>query len=120
MLTDPQSVTIGGTAISLPRTGVGDGTANYTKDDGNVALKVSHRKVRGRVQTLIRLDQVKVAADPLLAGVNREAKAATWLVIDRPTVGFTITEQADLVKGLNNALSASTFALLTRLLAGES
>lgn len=120
MLTDPQTVTLNSVAVTLPRTSVGENTATYTKDDGTVGLRVSHRKSKGKITTMIRLDTTDVAADPLLAGINREAKTAVWLVIDRPTVGVPISAQLDKAKGLLGALSASSYALLTKVLGGES
>jgi hypothetical protein len=124
MLADPQTVTIGGSTYTLPRTGTGENTATYTKDDGTVSLRVSHRKSNGgrekRVQTLIRLDTTDIAADPLQAGINREATVKVWLVIDRPTVGVSLTSAVDKAKGLLGALSATSYALLTKITGGES
>jgi hypothetical protein len=42
-LSDPQSVTIGGTATSLPNVERNGGSAVYQKDDGTVVLKVQHQ-----------------------------------------------------------------------------
>lgn len=119
-LADPQSVTIGGVANSLPRTGSGVDTAVYTKDDRTVRLRVTHNPGKTRTHRSVRLDFSKIAADPLLAGVNREASMSAFVNIDVPLVGLTVTEQKDVVKGLIAALTASTDALLIKIIGGES
>jgi len=119
-IADPQSVTIGGVANSLPRTGSGDNHGVFTKDDRTVALKVTHSPNKTRVRRSVRLDFSKIAADPLLAGVNREASMSAFVNIDAPLVGLTVTEQKDVVKGLIAALTASTDALLIKIIGGES
>jgi len=63
-IADPQSVTIGGVANSLPRTGSGDNHGVFTKDDRTVALKVTHSPNKTRVRRSVRLDFSKIAADP--------------------------------------------------------
>jgi len=119
-LSDPQSVTIGGVANSLPNTGRGLDTAIYTKDDGNVRLRVTHNPGKTRVRRSMRLDFQKIAADPLLAGVNRVESMSAFVNIDVPTIGLTVTEQKDTVKGLIAALTASSDALLIKFIGGES
>ena len=119
-LADPQSVTIGGVANSLPRTGSGIDTAVYTKDDHTVKLRVTHLPGKVRTRHNVRLDFGKIAADPLLAGVNREASMSVFFNIDVPNVGLTVTEQKDVAKGLIAALTASTDALLIKIIGGES
>lgn len=120
MFADPQSVTIGGTAHSLPRTSSGENTGTYTKDDGTVRIKVTHTPGKTRTRRSMRIDFSKIAADPLLAGVNREASMSYFVNIDVPNVGLSLTEIKDVVKGLNAALAASTDALLIKYIGGES
>lgn len=119
-LADPQSVTIGGVANSLPRTGAGIDNAVYTKDDHTVRLRVTHSPGKTRTRRSVRLDFSKIAADPLLAGVNREASMSAFVNIDVPNVGLTVTEQKDVVAGLVAALTASSNALLIKIIGGES
>lgn len=119
MFADPQSVTINAVANSLPRTGQGVSEGNFTKDDGLVKLKISHLYGK-RSRRLIRLDHRKVAADPLATGYNKEYTMSAWLVVDVPTVGYTIAEQKQIVDGLTAYLTASSGAKVTQLLGGES
>jgi hypothetical protein len=45
---------------------------------------------------------------------------ACYVVVDVPKVGYTITEQKQLVDALAAYLTASSGAAITRLLGGES
>jgi hypothetical protein len=119
-LTDPQSVTLNSVATSLPRVSVNDFSSRYQKDDGFVKLQISHQPNKTKTRRMVRLDTIDVAADPLLAGVNREVPFAVYLVIESPTVGLSLATQKDKVNGLLTALTASSGALLTKVLGGES
>ncbi len=116
---DPQTITVGGTAASLPRTSSEGHAGEFTKDDGTVALRVSHQNGK-RTRRLIRLDHSKVAADPFLAGTNVKFSMSVQLVVDTPTVGYTIAEQKQIVDALVAYLAASTGARVTQLLGGEN
>jgi hypothetical protein len=117
---DPQSITIGANTTSLPRTGSSDSSGVFQSADGNIQLRISHSYTSTRVRHLIRVDTKKVAPDPLFPAQNTPYKEACYLVVDEPLTGYTVTEQTDMVKGLINLLSASTFAALTKLIGGES
>lgn len=117
--TDPQSVTINAVANSLPRTSSGQDQGAFTKDDGTVKLSISH-SYGSRTRRVIRLDHNKVAADPLMAGVNVQARMAAYLVVDVPKTGYTLAEQKQIVDALTAYLTASTGARVTQLLGGES
>ncbi len=116
---DPQSVTINAVANSLPRTSSGVNSGTFTKDDGLVKLSVSH-DVKSRTRHLIRLDHSKIAADPLLAGVNVKASLSVYMVVDAPATGYTIAEQKQVVDALTAYLTASSGARATQLLGGEN
>jgi hypothetical protein len=119
MFSDPQSVTINAVANSLPRTSSGTLSGAFQKDDGLVKLSISHQ-VGKRNRHFIRLDHSKIAADPLLAGVNVKASASVWMVVDVPETGYTTTEQKQVVDGFAAFLTASSGANVTRLLGNES
>lgn len=116
---DPQSVTIGGTAVSLPRTGSGVLDGVFTSNDGLSVLKVSHTKGR-RNRHVIRLDVAKVAADPFQTSVNARYSMSAQLHVDVPLVGYTVAEQKAVVDALTAYLAASTGARVTQLLGGEN
>jgi len=114
---DPQSVTIG-SAISLARTSFGTNSGIFTSADGLTKLSVSH-SYGARYRRLVRLDSSKIAADPLLAGVNVKAGMSAYLVIDVPQTGFDAAGQLAVVGGLSTWLTASSSAKTVQLLAGE-
>lgn len=119
MLSDPQSVTINTVGNSLPRVSVGQNSAEYKKDDGNVILSISHQYGR-RTRRAVRLQHRKIAADPLSAD-NVEASMSVTLVIDTPKVAFyTPTEAKWIVDALTAYLTASSGAKVTNVLGGES
>lgn len=116
---DPQSVTIGGTASSLPRISPGTSDGAFASGDNLISLKVSHSNGR-RIRRIIRLDVAKVAADPFQTAVNARYSMSAQLHIDVPVVGYTIAEQKAVVDALIAYLSASTGARVTQLLGGEN
>lgn len=119
-LSDPQSVTLNSVATSLPRVSTGENKSVYQKDDGFVKLTIQHNPSKTTTRRVIRLDTTDVAADPLLAGVNREVPFSAYLVIVAPNVGLSIASQKDKTTSLLTAVTASSGALLTKILGGES
>lgn len=115
---DPQTVTINAVAIPMPRTSFGTNAGAFTSADGLTKESVSH-SYGSRTRRLIRLDNSKIAADPLLAGVNVIASMSAYLVCDVPTSGFTAAEQKLVVDGFLAYLTASSGAKITQLLGGE-
>lgn len=116
---DPQSVTINAVAQTLPRTSSGVNTGVFTKDDGSVKLSVGHTTGK-RARHTIRLDSRKVAADPFVTGVNTSYSMSVYMVVDVPTVGYTIAEQKQIVDALTAYLTASSGSKVTQLLGNES
>lgn len=118
MLLDPQAVTVGGTAISLPRTGIDRTSGDFTSADGNSQLRVAQTISSTVRSTSISLKTNKIAADPVSAVNSR--KSSIWTITNRaPLDGFTAIELRDQLIGLANALTASTGALTSKALAGE-
>lgn len=117
---DPQSVTINGSANSLPRVGTADGKSTYRKDDSTVELIVTQSSTGKRKRRAIRLTQNKVVADPLVSTVNVPVSTSVTLVVDEPVMGFTLAERGYLVAALAAYLTASSGANATKLLGGES
>lgn len=118
-LSDPQSVTINAVPFSLPRVNTGMNMSEYLDNTGNVRLTVQNRPGK-RNRTSIRLNHRKVAPDPLSTGYNKEYSMSTFLVIDRPDVGYTQAEVKQVVDGLVAALSASSGSLITKTIGGEN
>jgi hypothetical protein len=118
MLADPQSMTIG-SALSLPRIGTGLGTGVFQTTDGLVKFSIDH-KIGKRTRRTVRVDLAKVAADPLNAALNLRYSMSGYFVLDIPPVGFSTTEQLNLITGLTGNLAASTNANWNKFLGGES
>jgi len=118
-LTDPQSITISGTAISLPRVNTGSNASEYRAADGTVDLTLSNAYGR-RTRQVIRLDHNKVTADPFIPTQNSKVSMSCYMVFDRPVAGYTNTEALAIYTGFNSLYTASTSALITKLLGGES
>jgi hypothetical protein len=119
MFVEPQSVTVSGSAKSLPRVQYGDraGTFENLNISPSYALKLSHQLGKRNRRT-VRLDTTKSAADPFQTDVNRQYSASAYLVIDHPPVGFTATETEALAKALVDWLAVA--GNLTKVVGGES
>ncbi len=118
MLADPQSITVGGTAVPIPRTGIGATSADYTSADGAYRLRVNQTANSTTRRTSITLQSNKIAADPLSA-VNSRKSDLVGFSITAPIDGFTITEQKDQVVALATFLTSSSAATLVKILGGE-
>lgn len=118
---DPQTVVIGTTpgTVTLPRTGLELTLGEFKSNDANTQIQISHQYAKRNRHTA-RLNFQKIAPDPLVSSSNILYSMSTYLVVDVPKTGFTVVEASDVVKALNNWLSATSFANLTKLLGGES
>lgn len=118
MLAD-QTITIDGSAISLPRTSGSLDLAVFGSNDGLVKEKVSHTYGK-RNRHLFRLDHNKVAPDPFQTSLNAKYGMSVYIVVDVPGVGYQVADQKKVVDGFLAQLSASSGALITKILGGES
>lgn len=116
---DPQSVTISAVAISMPRTESGVKAGGFQSADGLTRLSVQHSGGK-TVRRVLRLDQSKIAADPLLAGVNVKASMACYLVVQVPETGYDNAQAKAVVDGFLAYLTASSGAKVAQLLGGEN
>lgn len=116
---DPQTVTVNSVAQTLARLGMGPSSGTFAKDDGSYKLLLSHAVRGGRNQRLIRLENYKTATDPLVPTQNAPYNMSAHLVVNVPKVGYTIAEQSLAVQGFLAYLSASSYAVVTKLLGGE-
>jgi hypothetical protein len=119
MLSDPQTITVNSIAKTLAAVSRGDLSSTYKTNDGLLEFVVSHQEgKRNRITT--RLNDEKIAADPLTA-VNQQVGMSAYLVIDMPANGvYTNTEAKNLVLALATWLSESSAANLIKVLGGES
>lgn len=113
---DPQSVSIDGTAVSLPRTGMALDAGAFSSTDRTVNLLVRHSAGR-RARHNVVLKQDKVVADPLVPSQNRPVSYQASFTVDLPTSGVSAAD----IKALAVALATwATAANIEKLISGES
>lgn len=117
---DPQSITISGTPVSLPRVSSGENSGKFSSSDGLVDLLASHSYNKSRIRRVLRLDHSKVTADPFVPAQNREVSMSTYMVFDVPNVGYANADIQAVYMGFKALYTASSDALVTKLLGGES
>ena len=118
-LADPQSVTVGGSAASLPRTSTGPNSSTYTKADSTVSLQVSSAYGR-RYQRRARITSTKITTDPLHTTSNVRVSMSASVLLDVPPTGFSQAEQKEILLAIATWLSASTGANADKLVGGEN
>jgi hypothetical protein len=112
MFADPQSITVAGSAKSMPRMSSKDTSSVYQTQDGNWKLMISHKVQGEKIRTVARFDQRIIAADPISA-VNDFAFNTWYIVNERPTSNvFTATQVSDQVTGFKTWLDATALGKL--------
>lgn len=117
--TDPQTITIATVPITLPRTNVGSNSSEYRSSDDLVKLSASSAYGR-RNRRVLRVDHAKVSPDAFVPATNSRVSMSCYIVIDEPPTGYTNTEVMDVYTGFNTLVTASSHALITKLIGGES
>lgn len=104
MFADPQSITVNSVAQSMPRIETGTRKSIYQKNDQSFTLTLSHQtQANGRVRHLARFDQRAVVTNPL-DSTNDYDTLSFYVVIDRPSYGFTMTQVEQLITGFKTWL----------------
>lgn len=116
---DPQSITISGVTIPLPRTNVGNNGSEYTSADGLVRLSANSAYGR-RTRRVLRLDHGKITADPFIPTQNSKVTMSNYIVFDVPVAGYTNADALAVYAGFKAAFTATSDLLITKLLGGES
>lgn len=115
-LADPQSVTVSGTATSLPRTGLSLSEGSFADATGQIHLTALHSSSR-RTRHTVKLQKSVIVADPLVPSINQNVSYSAHIVLDLPKNGVVVAD----VVALGNALVAwATSANLTKICGGES
>lgn len=120
MFSDPQTITISGTPITLPRVSAGENAGKFSSADGLVDLSASHSYNKNRTRRVLRVDHSKVTADPYIPAQNREVSMSNYMVFDVPNVGYANADITAVYAGFKALFTASSDALITKLLGGES
>jgi hypothetical protein len=117
--TDPLSVTISAVTTPLPRVSTRVNGSDYLSADG--LIKISADSAYGRrTRRVLRIDHSKITADPFLPAQNSKVSMSNYIVFDIPVAGYTNAEALAVYAGFKAAYIASSDALITKLLGGES
>jgi len=116
---DPQSITISAVTTPLPRVSTGANESEYSSSDGLIDLSASS-SYGNRIRRVLRVDHSKITSDPFIPAQNRQVSMSNYMVFDIPTVGYTNAEVKAVYVGFNTLYTASTHALIDKLLGGES
>jgi hypothetical protein len=130
MFTDPITLAPGATfdagTVSLPRVSQQGSVSVYQAGPLSVnpgsLLKVtaSHQYGR-RTRRVLRCDYSDNAGSTLITGTTSPRSMSCYVVFDVPAAGlFSATDQLALFNGLKGTWSATTDALLKKVLGGES
>lgn len=118
MFADPQSVTVATVAKSLPATSREPNRSVYTMDTGDYQLSIYKAQGRNRRRRYtVRLDNRKVAPDPLASANNLVYSLSVYFTVDMPEVGYTNAEAKDVALALTAWL---TSANLLKVVGGET
>jgi hypothetical protein len=121
-VTDPQKFKeVVGSEVTAPRVSSGDYKSIYSTSDGLNRLTLSTSESNSnRYRHLVRIDVEKLATNIYEESKKQSVSMSVYLVVDRPKNGYSVAEAAKLVEGLVGLLSASSYALTSKVLGGES
>jgi len=117
--TDPLSITVSAVTSSLPRVSVSEDGSHYQSGDGLVKLLASHDYGK-RTRRVLEINTSKLTADPFQPAENVRVAMRNYIVFDVPPAGYTAAEQLAVFVGFNSLITASSNAMIVKLLGGES
>lgn len=89
--------------------------------DGNVRLSLSSQYTNNsRIRRSLRVDHMKISADPFIPAQNREVSMSEYIVFDVPRVGYSAADVKAVHDGFEALITASSDVIITKLLGGES
>jgi hypothetical protein len=91
----------------------------YQSSDSLVQLLASHDQGK-RMRHLLRINHSKLTSDPFRPTENVKVSMSNYIVFDLPVAGYTATEALAVYTGFKTLYTASSDALITKLLGGES
>jgi len=120
--TDPLSITITGATSALPRVSSGEHESEYLSADGLIKLTAQHSSAARakRMRRVLRIDHNKMAPDPFRPDENRAVSMSNYIVFDLPSWGYTNAEQLAVYTGFKTLYTATSDAMIIKLLGGES
>lgn len=118
MFSDTLTLTINAVAKTLTRvdgTG-GRGVFRNIAEGLRVTLTQSETKAK-RTIAGVRIDHEKLAADPLVTGINKPVSSSLRVILDYPILGYTVVEKEDHLEALADWLKVQ--ANRDKLINGE-
>lgn len=116
---DPLSITISGTTVSLPRISTGETKSCYQSADGLIKVTAAHVAGR-RNRHSLRIDHSKITPDPFIPAQNSLVSMSHTWGFDVPVAGYTVAEELAVYAGFKAMAIASSDLLISKLLAWES
>jgi hypothetical protein len=98
---------------------VGNNKSEYVSADGLIRLSAAHTYGR-RTRRVLRLDHSKITADPFIPTTNAKVSMSNYMVFDVPIAGYSGSEALAVYAGFKTLFTASSDALIVKLLGGES
>jgi len=130
MFVEPLSLTPGAGfhsgAVSLPRVSQQGTVSVYqagplSVNPGSLLRVTASHQYGRRIRRVLRCDYSDNSGSTLITGTTSPRSMSAYVVFDVPNAGqFSASDQAALFNGLKGTWSASTDALLLKLLGGES
>jgi hypothetical protein len=130
MFSDPITLTPGASfdagAVSLPRVSQQGTISVYqagplTVNAGSLLKITASHQYGRRIRRVLRCDYSDNAGSTLISGTTAPRSMSAYVVFDLPSNGsFNATDQLSLFNGLKGTWSATTDALMKKVLGGES
>lgn len=118
MLADPQSITVSGSAKSMPKVETTGRKSIYQKSDGLFTLTVTQSPQKdGSKKAVIRFDQKVNATDPFDAAKVVSKTLGISVLVDQPSFGFDAAAVDAHWTGFKTWFDS---ALMTKIFGGES
>jgi len=118
MLSDPQTITIDGVAISLALVSSQGSKSLYQSADGLNRLRVEWTKQNGKTRYLYSFQEDAVSADPI-SEINKKVTVTINWTIDQPDFGISDARIVKIIAGLKTHYNTGTGALVERILGNE-
>jgi hypothetical protein len=100
MFADPLAITIDGATSSLPRVQQDGRKSIYQKNDQTLTETISHTTSNQRTRSLVKVEERKIVADPLISDKSDYDNASFQIVLERPIYGFSLAELQKIWAGI--------------------
>lgn len=97
--TDPQTLTVDATPHTLNLVESDGKKSVYSTADEAFKMTISHQESKNRTRRMVRIDNRKVATDPL-SSTNEYKNLGVYIVVDEPEYGFEDTDIDNIIQAL--------------------